>query len=144
MLPACSASPRPLIAPGIYDATCITAKRKRLGRAPKLILLFDLAAPADTDLGVRRVRLARYYNVTDLPGGRLRAGRSSDYARDWMRCTGRRITRSDRLDPTVFLDAVFSVEVSTVNRDRDHRPLPPCAWYSKIRRLLERKTGGAR
>src|SRR5438093_10183546 len=64
--------PRPLIPSGTYDATCVGAKRGRLGRAPKLICLFDVHLPTDTDLGVRRVRLARYYNVTDLPGGRLR------------------------------------------------------------------------
>jgi hypothetical protein len=44
----------------------------------------------------------------------------------------------------VFLNAVFSVEISTVERDRDHRPLPLGARYSKVHRLLERKTGGDR
>src|SRR5690349_18545890 len=39
--------PRPLIPPGIYDATCVNVRRGRVGRAPKLILLFDVHVAAD-------------------------------------------------------------------------------------------------
>jgi hypothetical protein len=137
--------PRPFIPPGTYDATGVAAKRGRVKQQPKLLVLFDVHVPdREAEFGIRLVRLAKYYNVSELPGGRLRAPRNGDYSRDWMRFTGRRITRHDRLDPAaLFVGALFSVEVATVKRDREQVPLPePHAFYSKVARVLERKAGG--
>src|SRR5438128_9677879 len=85
----------PLIPAGEYDAVGVGWSRRRmLGGAPRIIVEWDVLVPdPEAELGRRRVRVSRYYRVEIAPGGRVRAPRSSDYARDWMRVTGQRIHR---------------------------------------------------
>jgi hypothetical protein len=138
------ADPRPLIPPGPYDAAGVGYKRAWIGRAPKLVVLYDVIVPDPTsEYGMRRVRLGRFYNLQSLGDGRVRAPRNGHYAREWMLVANRRISRHDRPVPSVFVGVLASVEVTTVEHDREHRPLPPCAYYSKVNRILEVKAGRA-
>jgi hypothetical protein len=139
------AEPRPLIPPGIYEAVCVDYKLHWLGKVPKLVLVFEvLVDDAKSEYGRRRIRLGHFCNVQALGGGRFRAPRNGLYAREWMLVANRRITRQDRLSPSIFVRVLVSVEVVTVERDREHRPLPHHARYSKVARILEHKAGGGR
>lgn len=139
--------PQPLIKPGVYDAVGVDYRRSRVHDQHKIIVVFEVIVPApDTEYGLRRVRLARYYNVDDIGGGRLRAPRNGYYAREWTLVTDRRITRHDRPTPKAFIGVMVSVEVVTVTKDgskKKPRPIPLHAQYSKIDRIIERKAGGA-
>jgi hypothetical protein len=115
-----------------------------LGGAPRIVVEWDVLVPdSDAEFGTRQVRLPRFYRVQAAAGGRVPAPRSGDYARAWMRVTGRRIERLDRLSPGVFVGVLCVVEVVTVTHDYRQQLLPDCARYSRIGRILERKAGSA-
>jgi hypothetical protein len=132
--------PRPLIPPGIYDAAGVDYQRAWVGRAPKLVVLFDVIVPGSDST----VRLGRFYNMERLRDGRLRAPRHGDYAREWTLVANMRLSRHERPNPASFVRVLVSVEVATVTQDRQQRPLPPHAYYSKVGRILELKAGGYR
>jgi hypothetical protein len=132
-----------LIDAGFYDAVGGKATVFALRGALKLRVDWTVlvSAPEAPD-GVRHVVLARYYNVRKTTDGRLRPGRHSDYAREWVLVTGRRIARGDRLSPRVFQRVLCQVEVATVIEDARQRPIPEHARYSKIARIVQVKAGG--
>lgn len=132
-----------LIPPGLYDAVGGRGYRFRAFGAPKLRVEWIVLVPDDgLEHGARRVTLPRYYNLRPAPGGHLRCGRHSDYAREWVLVAGRRVARHDRLSPRVFQGVLCAVEVATVTRDDRQQPLPEGARYSKIANVLARKAGG--
>ena len=135
----------PLLPEGEYDAVGAGWRHARmLGGVPRLIVEWDVQVnDPDAELGVRSVRVLAYYPVKLVAGNRIRAARSSRYARDWMRVTGRRIQRQDRISPDVFVGVLCRVKVVTVKADHRQQKLPDCALYSKVDFLLERKAGGA-
>jgi len=135
--------PRPLITPGTYEAVGRSYQRCWVGRAPKLVVLFDVIVPdAASEHGCRHVRLGRFYNIVALGKNRFQAPRCGDYLREWTLVTERRLTRHARPSPRVFVGALVSVQVVTVETDRKHRPLPRHARYSKVGHLLKHLAGG--
>jgi hypothetical protein len=140
-----AAPPRPLIPPGTYDAVGAKYQQAWIGRALKLVVLYDVIVPDPTsEYGTRNVRLGRFYPMQKLPDGRLKAPRNGEYAREWTLVADRRISRHDRPNPDVFIEVLVSVEVVTVETNRFHRPLPPHARYSKVAFIREVKAGRCR
>ncbi len=135
----------PLIPPGRYEAFGGKATKPYQPFGPrgpwKITVTWYVRVPEER--GDRFVELLRHYNVIVGRDGRLRAGKSSAYRREWVVAAGRRPSRHDRLSPLVFNKIACSVDVETVTHDSAQRPLSPLNHYSKIARIIERTAGGA-
>ena len=132
-----------LIAPGDYDAVGVGWRKMYVFKTDKLAVEYEVLVPdATVDLGLRRVRLARFYNVRPGPERRVLAAGRGDYLREWAIVTGRRPLRRDRLSPRIFIGALVRVEVVTVTVDGRQRPLMDVVQYSRIARIIERRAGG--
>lgn len=135
----------PLIDAGTYEAVASDASMKFFPRFRKsklqvnfVVLVPDPAAPG----GTRKITLPRFYNLTSGPEGRARAGANSDYRREWVKITGRRPTRADRLSPAVFKGTLVLVTVRTVTEDFKQDALHDCSQYSIIGAVLGVVAGG--
>ena len=134
-----------LIPPGQYDAQGVGGWRKFVVfKVTKLAVELDVLVPdPDVEIGHRRVRLERFYNVRPAPDRRIQASKWGAYLREWMLAANRRPSRHDRLSPRVFTNVLFRVEVATVTQNGKHDPLHELSHYSVVRRIIERLAGGA-
>jgi hypothetical protein len=135
----------PLIAPGNYDAVGVDWRKMYVFKAHKLAVVYEVLVPdAAADLGLQRVRLARFYNVRPGPERRVLAAARGDYLREWTIVAGRRPSRRDRLSPRIFVGVLVRVEVATVTADSRQHPLIDVLQYSRITRILGRRAGGGK
>jgi|KBSMisStandDraft_5_1062788.scaffolds.fasta_scaffold17868_5 hypothetical protein len=117
------------IAPGIYPAYCGWAKHYRdpgFGRWTCL-LRFDVLSE-DLIRTVARVPMWMNLGEREQP----RAGRRSNYLKEWVRANGTPPTRRDRLSPTVFIRRIARVEIADTKGD-----IP----YSKVLKILSWENG---
>lgn len=113
------------------------ARILRVFGTTKLALTFTVLVPGPSmPDGLRRVKLERFYSGR-LVDRRFKAGRSSDYAREWMLVTGRRPARHDRMSPTFLSGKLLVVVVRTVVRDGRQRELPEQARYSVVDHIVK-------
>jgi hypothetical protein len=134
-----------LLPPGHYEAIGGSAHVERTFKKTKVVVEWIVLVPDETSPGgIRQVALARYYNVDVGAGGRLRAGNSSNYRREWIFVTNRRPSRHDRLSPSVFKGVLAVVGVRSVAKNWEQAPLTDAQKYSVIDCILEVKAGGGR
>jgi len=80
--------------------------------------------------------LSMYYPVGLTPDGRVKAGPSSKFRRDWEEAAGSKSTRDDRMSPKVFKGKFFLVKVALVKTDSDRDPLGELSRYSVVRKVI--------
>ena len=137
-------APYELIPARDYEAVGVGYRTARVFNANKLVVEFDVLVPdAEVESGVRRVRLARFYNVGSGPDDRTLAPPQGAFVREWIIAAGRRPARHDRLSARVFVRVLFSVMVVTVEKNYRQQQLDPLAEYSKVGWIIERRAGGA-
>lgn len=124
--------PYPLVKPGKYIGVAITVRRKNYnGVRPYLQMLFDLFDSSES-LGCGEQPIAR-----GVPGFfNLGSGSASRYARLlallFPQGPPRRLRASD------LVGKALEVEVITVERDSNGKPLPETSYYSRIVEVVGR------
>ena len=129
----CSSEIPPAIPDGEYQAAFIKAEKKILWGGQKAFLWFRIITAGE----YFDVKLFLACNVPK------KLSISSKYFRAWVVATGRRPDRfeSRQMSPKVFRGKAFRVQVRTVKKDAEQRPLPPALQYSVIQQLIEKVVG---
>jgi hypothetical protein len=121
----------PLIAPGLYDVVCLSARRTQKFRREVMAFIFEIASQG-AHLGVQ---VPTYIN---FPRSKGRQVPPRSKLASWLRVIG-------AYDPTLNLKRVslrifgeywFSARIVTVTHDYDGRALPAHDQYSKIDDLI--------
>ncbi len=127
----------PLLKPGRYELCYEFHEAVQLFRQPKLVIWFRVL-----DMGEHFGKfIPRYYNIKRTigkkgRGGMFKAGRSSNFVREYARLFPNRISRLDRIPMEPFKGKRLIAEVRTVTRDREQEDLAASLHYSVVDRLL--------
>ena len=133
----------PLIPEGVYEAFGGKASFFRAHNTDKLAVQWKVRVRDRTQRdGFITIPVSAYYNITRLGRDRFRVGLHSRYRRDWTAAANRRPARSDRLSPKIFFGILAEVEVATVTKNGEQRPLHEHARYSKVKRIVACLAGG--
>jgi hypothetical protein len=129
-----------LIEPGRYEARAVDFETRLYfrGKAPRGVLWFQITTFGPAFESV----IPAFYALRSVTGkprrrGKFTIGFKSRLARDLAAMLGRR----PPLDIVPFEDienALFAVDVVTVERDIEQQELPEGSRYSVVRRVLER------
>jgi len=127
-----------LIEPGRYDARVVDAETRMFffGRSPRAIVWFQIASMG----AAFETILPAYYAVRSITGkprrhGRFRIGLRSRLARDLAAMLNRR-PPLDVVPLDELVNALFAVDVVTVDTDATQQAIPAGARYSKVARVL--------
>jgi hypothetical protein len=120
----------PLIHPGEYLATYVRHTGVRIFGRPKVRVDLRLIVHPD-------VLLSRWYSVSDYRGGRVKASRCCDIARELSVVLGKRV-RCDRIPVTALNGMLVRVLVNTVTKDHRQVRLADVNRYSGIQKLIGR------
>ncbi|TNC82774.1 MAG: hypothetical protein C9356_02580 [Oleiphilus sp.] len=127
----------PLLPPGEYEVGFDCYETRFLHRGHKLVLWFKVATMGE-HFGKR---LPRYYNISRMLGkagknGKFRAGRKSDFVREFYSVIPKQIGRLDRIPMTALNNVLVRAKVKTVTNGYDQRPIPEPLQYSVIEELV--------
>ena len=124
-----------LISPGSYEAVMIDWKVSYSGFFKKHLLLMHF----------RIVEMGEFYGVV-LPGwlnvkpskGKttVKAGWRSNFFRMYQETFNIKLGRNDRIPMSRFKDVLLKVEVETVGKDTNGKPLAKINQYSRVKRSL--------
>ncbi|GJL57812.1 MAG: hypothetical protein NPIRA03_06690 [Nitrospirales bacterium] len=127
--------PYPLIPEGIYDVAFLKAHRMRIGKAPRLLMYFQICDPG------------QYHGIVLIMGvnypknGKKKWGALSKMAECYRIAAGRNPDRFDvgRVSTSIFKGKVLAAKVSTVKRGRNQISRDESSHYSVIEKLVDPK-----
>ncbi len=133
----------PRIEPGIYVAVCVDVQPRVIGRAAKVVLLWDVIVPdRDAPDGFLKYRLPCYCNAKELGQRTASARGSMKLARLALLVMGRSgVSRRQKVRLRMFVGIEARVSVRTVEKDFSQRPLAEAVKYSVVDNVLEVTAG---
>ena len=124
-----------LISPGTYEAVMIDWKVNHSGYFKKHSLLMHFRI---VELGeFYGVVLPAWLNVKPSKGKTtVKAGWHSNFLRMYQETFNIKLGRNDRIPMSRFRDVLLKVEVETVGKDTNGKPLAKINQYSRVKRSL--------
>ena len=127
--PTAKEDPRPLIPEGTYEAMCGKQRKKYNPLFKREILTLSLQIFEGPCAGTV---VERFYPIAKV------VGCNSSFYQEWTIANGGNPPRrGDRLTPRKFLGKVFKINVRTVSKNWNGRPIPQSLQYSKADAIIE-------
>lgn len=127
--------PLPWQPPGIYPARLLR-QRKKIYSPWGEKKIFDWQVYISNN-PKEYVELSRFYPVIRDERGRPIFGPHSGYRKDWIDANyGKLPGDPRRFPPSVFKGRLFWVEIETVTKDQNNRPLSKSCHWSKVKRVV--------
>lgn len=128
--PICGDDPRPLIAPGNYEACCVSYDLCHVRRFKRTSLRLDFQLTCEPD-----IRVAKFVNMGQGKG--QKRGPSTEFYRLWSLFNGDVPKRQQQMSLEVFAGKFCMVKVETVVTDAKGNELPEILRYSVVREVLK-------